>query len=83
VVHDGLVHHLAADLPVAEVTRLAVQVRAGLVVLSSATATAARLAQDAAREITGALPDVTVLTGRPGDSLYDLRAMANAAPPRC
>jgi excisionase family DNA binding protein len=75
-----LVHHLAADLPVAEVTRLAAQVGAELVVLSSATASAARRAHSAAREITAALPGVTVLTGRPGDSLHDLRARAAGLP---
>jgi excisionase family DNA binding protein len=77
-----LVHHLAADLPVAEVTRLAGDVGAGLVVLSSATTSASRRARGAAGEITAALPGVTVLTGRPGDSLYDLRAMAAGLPPR-
>jgi excisionase family DNA binding protein len=75
-----LVHHLAADLPVAEVTRLAGQVGAGLVVLSAATTTGARRARGAAREISAALPGVTVLAGRPGDSLYDLRSMAAARP---
>src|SRR5579859_6801235 len=75
-----LVHHLAADLPVAEVTWLAGQVGAGLVVLSSVTATAARRARGAAREIMAALPGVTVLAGRPGDSLHDLRAMAAGLP---
>jgi MerR family transcriptional regulator, light-induced transcriptional regulator len=77
-----LVHHLAADLPVAEVTRLAGQVGAGLVVLSSATTSAARRARGTAREITAELPDVTVLTGQPGDSLYHLRAMAAGLPRR-
>ena len=77
-----LVHHLAADLPVAEVTRLAGQVGAALVVLSSATTTAARRARGAAAEIAAALPRVTVLTGQPGDSLHDLRAMAAGLPPR-
>ncbi len=75
-------HHLAADLPVAEVTRLAGQMGAGLVVLSAATATAARRARGAAREITAALPGVTVLAGRPGGSLHELRSMAAAAPSR-
>jgi excisionase family DNA binding protein len=75
-----LVHHLAADLPVAEVTRLTEQVGAGLVVLSSATMAAARRARGAAREITAAVPGVTVLTGRPGDSLHDLRAQAAGLP---
>jgi MerR family transcriptional regulator, light-induced transcriptional regulator len=77
-----LVHHLAADLPVAEVTRLAGQVRAGLVVLSSATTSAARRAHGAAGEITAELPNVTVLTGQPGGSLHELRAMAAGLPPR-
>ena len=75
-----LVHHLADDLPVAEVTWLAGQVGAGLVVLSSATTSAARRARGAAGEITAALPGVTVLTGRPGDSLHDLRARAAGLP---
>jgi excisionase family DNA binding protein len=77
-----LVHHLAADLPVAEVTRLAGEVGAGLVVLSSSTTSAARRARGAAREISADLPGVTVLTGQPGDSLYDLRAMAVGLPPQ-
>ena len=77
-----LVHHLAADLPVAEVTRLAAQVGAGLVVLSSATTAAARRARGAVQEITDALPGVTVLAGRPGDSLHDLRAAAARLPRR-
>jgi excisionase family DNA binding protein len=76
-----LVHHLAADLPVAEVTRLAGQVGAGLVVLSSATTSAASRARGEVMEITADLPGVTVLTGQPGDSLYDMRAMAAALPP--
>jgi MerR family transcriptional regulator, light-induced transcriptional regulator len=75
-----LVHHLAADLPVAEVTRMAGRVGAGLVVLSSATTSAARRAGEAAGEISAALPGVTVLAGRPGDSLHDLRAMAASLP---
>lgn len=75
-----LVHHLADDIPAAEVTRLAGQVGAGLVVLSSATTSAARRARSAAGEITAALPGVTVLTGRPGDSLHDLRARAAGLP---
>jgi MerR family transcriptional regulator, light-induced transcriptional regulator len=77
-----LVHHLAADLPVAEVTRLAGQVGAGLVVLSSSTTAGARRARDAAREITAALPGVLVLAGRPGDSLHDLREMVAGLPAR-
>jgi MerR family transcriptional regulator, light-induced transcriptional regulator len=67
-----LVHHLASDLPVEEVTRLADQVGAGLVVLSSARSETARQAQQAAQAITAARPQLNVLAGRPGDSLHDL-----------
>jgi len=76
-----LVHHLAADLPVAEVTRMAAQAGAELVVLSCATTSAARRARGAAEEITTALPSVIVLIGRPGDSLHDLRTTAAGLPP--
>jgi len=71
-----LVHHLASDLPVEEVTSLADQVGAGLVVLSSAMTQTARQAQHAARVITATRPHLTVLTGRPGDHLHDLLARA-------
>jgi len=72
-----LVHHLAADLPVAEVTGLAVAAGAGLVVLSSATAESARRAGEAAEEISGA--GLRVLTGQPGDTLSELRELARSA----
>jgi MerR family transcriptional regulator, light-induced transcriptional regulator len=71
-----LVHHLAADLPAGEVTRLAEDVAADLVVLSSATGEAAQRARHAAQAITATHPHLTVLTGRPGDSLHDLLARA-------
>jgi methanogenic corrinoid protein MtbC1 len=71
-----LVHHLASDLPVAEVTGLAREVGAGLIVLSSATAEAAWIADVAAAEITGSAAGLPVLTGRPGDSLSQLRQLA-------
>jgi MerR family transcriptional regulator, light-induced transcriptional regulator len=74
-----LVHHLAADLPVAEVTALAAQARAGLVVLSSATTEAARRGREAADDITGTAPRLHVLTGQPGDTLSQLRQRARAA----
>jgi MerR family transcriptional regulator, light-induced transcriptional regulator len=74
-----LVHHLAADLPVAEVTARAVQASAGLVVLSSATTESALLAPDAAADITRAAPGLHVLTGRPGDTLSQLRQLARSA----
>jgi MerR family transcriptional regulator, light-induced transcriptional regulator len=77
-----LVHHLAADLPVAEVTALATQARAGLVVLSSATTEAARLGREAADDITRTAPGLHVLTGQPGDALSQLRQQARTAAAR-
>ena len=70
------VHHLAADLPAAEVISLAGDTGASLVVLSSATAGAARLAAREAREISERLPAARVLAGRPGDPLSKLRELA-------
>lgn len=75
-----LVHHLATDLPVAEVARLALDVRADLVVLSSATLEAGHRAVGAAREITAAHPGVAVLAGQSGDSLHDLLEHARTPP---
>ena len=74
-----LVHHLATDLPVTEVTGLARLAGASLVVLSCATAESARLAREAADEITRSAAGLHVLTGRPGDSLSRLRQLARAA----
>jgi len=71
-----LVHHLAADLPVAEVTGLALEVGADLVVLSSATIQTARAARQAAREIGLSAPRLRVLAGRPGDTLSRLLKLA-------
>jgi MerR family transcriptional regulator, light-induced transcriptional regulator len=73
-----LVHHLAADVPVAEVVSLAVDVGAILVVLSAATAEAARLARQAARDIELAAPGLHVLAGQPGKTLSELRRSARA-----
>ena len=72
------VHHLAADLPAAEVISLAADTKAGLVVLSSATVSASRLAAREARQIREALPDARVLAGRQGDTLSRLRELARA-----
>jgi methanogenic corrinoid protein MtbC1 len=72
------VHDLAADLPVAEVIGFAAEAGAGLVVLSSATTGAVRLAGREAREIRDLLPQVRVLVGRPGDTLSRLRELARA-----
>jgi hypothetical protein len=74
-----LVHHLACDIPVAEVTQLAVDTRARLVVLSAVTTSSARRARRAAREIRAAAPGLRVLAGRPGDTLGQLRELARAA----
>jgi MerR family transcriptional regulator, light-induced transcriptional regulator len=71
-----LVHHLAADLPAGEIIRLAEDVAADLVVLSTATGRAAQRAQHAAQVITATHPHLRVLTGQPGDSLRDLLAAA-------
>jgi excisionase family DNA binding protein len=71
-----LVHHLAADLPVDEVTRLAGEASAGLVVLSAAMSETARRAHDEARTIAARRPGLTVLAGRPGATLHDLLALA-------
>ena len=75
-----LVHHLASDLPAAEVARLADQVSASLVVLSTATAEGARGTQEETRFIAAGRPDLNVLAGRPGDSLRDLLARAGHPP---
>jgi methanogenic corrinoid protein MtbC1 len=74
-----LVHHLATDLPVAEVIRLAADVGADLVVFSSATQEGAQHAEAAAREVAAANPGPIVLAGRPGDSLRDLARLARDA----
>jgi excisionase family DNA binding protein len=74
-----LVHHLSADLPVAEVTGLARQAGAALAVLSSATTGGAQRAAEEAGEITRAAPGLHVLAGRPGDTLTELRQLARAA----
>ena len=74
-----LVHHLASDLPVAEVTQLALDTHARLVVLSAATAESARRARRAAKEIRTAAPGLRVLAGPPGDTLGQLRELAGVA----
>jgi MerR family transcriptional regulator, light-induced transcriptional regulator len=76
-----LVHHLAADLPVADVIGLALDTGADLVVLSSATTRSARAARRAAREIGLSVPQLRVLVGRPGDRLTQLPELARNARP--
>jgi MerR family transcriptional regulator, light-induced transcriptional regulator len=73
-----LVHHLASDLPAAELGRLARDVSAALVVLSSATEESAGRAAAEAASLAAASPQLRVLVGRPGDSLYDLARAARA-----
>ena len=73
------VHHLAADIPGAEVISLAADSGASLIVLSSATSGAVRLASRETREIRERLPDARVLAGRPGDTLDRLRELARAS----
>lgn len=74
-----LVNHLAADLPADEVSRLAAQTGAQLVVLSAATAEGSKAAAAAVRQITAVAPGLAVLTGRPGASLYQLISLARTA----
>lgn len=80
-----LVHHLAADLPFAEVSELARSAGASLVVLSAATAASAALAASAAvaAEAAGGLarPGLRVLAGQPGEPLSRLRQQARSGQP--
>ena len=73
------VHDLGADLPTDELIGFAADAGASLIVLSSATAGAVRAAGHQAREIRQRLPEVRVLTGRPGDTLARLRELARTA----
>ena len=81
------VHHLAADLPAAEVAGLAADVGASLTVLSTTMADAAATAladyqpggpAGAAGPWPGGPHGCRVLIGRPGDSLHDLISLARA-----
>ena len=73
-----LVHHMAADLPVSEVTDLVKETAASLVVLSAATTEAVQQAAEEVDQITQASAGLRVLAGRPGDSLGQLRQQARA-----
>ncbi len=73
-----LVHHLATDLPAAEVAGLVRMTGASLVVLSAATTESARVALQAAEEITQSVPGVHVLNGGPGETLSRLLPLARA-----
>jgi hypothetical protein len=63
-------------LPAAELISLAADTGARLVVLSSATTSAARLASREAQEIRQRLPHARVLAGHPGGTLARLRELA-------
>jgi hypothetical protein len=81
------VHHLAADLPAAEVARLAADVGASLTVLSTTMVDAAATALTEYQPIdpagtagcrAGWPHGCRVLIGRPGDTLHDLISLARA-----
>jgi MerR family transcriptional regulator, light-induced transcriptional regulator len=74
------VHHLSADIPVAEICALAIQVGARLVALSTATSQGAAEADSAAVAITAAVPGASVLVGHSGDTLAELRSRAASLP---
>jgi len=80
--HRWQVHHLSADLPAAEIAVLAETVGASLVVLSTATTAGAGYAAKAARAVRAAAPHVTVLIGRPGDTLAELIRLAEDPNPQ-
>jgi excisionase family DNA binding protein len=71
-----LVHYLSVNLPVPEVTGLAADVGADLLVLSAVTPQAQRAARRAAREAAASAPGLRVLVGRPGDTLTELLRLA-------
>lgn len=73
------VHHLACDLPALEISALATAVGANLVVLSTATATAAMRAADAGRLLHATNPGICVLIGQSGDTLETLRNRTTGA----
>jgi MerR family transcriptional regulator, light-induced transcriptional regulator len=75
------VHHLAADLPVADLISLAGDTGASLIVLSSATAGGARAAIREVRQVRERLPRARVLAGRPGSTLSQLRDQARNPQP--
>jgi MerR family transcriptional regulator, light-induced transcriptional regulator len=66
------VHHLAADLPATEISALAQEVAAELVVLSTASADGVAAATAAASLVRSEVPGAIILIGRSGDTLADL-----------
>lgn len=67
------VHHLGADLPVADLIELTRSAGADLVVLSAASTGAVRRSAQAKRAILADLPGVRVAVGRPDATLHELR----------
>ena len=82
-----LVHHLAADLPVAEVLALSADARADLIVMSTSTTAAANRARrdfEAARPadwagMAGMVAPPRLLIGVPGQTLRDLVLLARGS----
>jgi excisionase family DNA binding protein len=72
------VHHLGADLPVADLIELTRAARADLVVLSSTTPDSTNRVRQVEREILASLPGVSVVTGRQGATLRELLERASA-----
>ena len=72
------VHHLAADLPAAEISALAAHVGADLVVLSTTGRDSAEVAGQVAGLVHAAAPAATVLIGHPGQALRSLAAAASS-----
>ena len=70
--HRWQVHHLAADLPAAEIATLTGTVGASLVVLSTATTAGAASGADTALMLRATCPGSTVLIGHAGDTLAEL-----------
>ncbi len=66
------VHHLGADLPPAEISALAADAGASLVVLSASTDSGIASALQTTNLIRAVIPGITVLTGRPGATLAEL-----------
>jgi MerR family transcriptional regulator, light-induced transcriptional regulator len=73
------VHHLGADIPVADLIELTRTTKADLVVLSASTDDARHDAQMVQEEILASLPRVAVFVGGRGATLRDLLGQARSA----
>lgn len=72
--HRWQVHHLASDLPAAEISALAAKVGADLVVLSTTSHDSAGMAEHVAASVRADVPGAHVLVGHPGQTLAGLIA---------